>query len=263
MNTTDEKKILVTGASRGIGEAIARHFSKLGFFVILVARTEIDLARVKREIILSGGKADYIVSDLSSEEESLNLSQKLSKSYGFVEYIVLNAGISTNCDFLSQTTVNFQKELWVNYLAPLLFLKNILEGMVEQKRGKIVTIASIAGLLPFPGNSTYAASKAALISLSITMNIELKKHNIYIGSVLPGLTKTSMTKDYESFVLPFSEPEEIARCVEEAFQQEKTIVIPGVFNNLITTLYKHFPEPLNILLSTLTSIFIPTPINKN
>jgi short-subunit dehydrogenase len=94
------------------------------------------------------------------------------------------------------------------------------------------------------------------------MNIELKKHNIYIGSVLPGLTKTSMTKDYESFVLPFSEPDEIARCVEEAFQYEKTIVIPGIFNNVITTLYKHFPEPLNILLSSLTSIFIPAPANK-
>ena len=262
MNNLNEKRILITGASRGIGEAIARHFAKLGFFTILVARTEIDLARVKREIINSGGKADYVVSDLSSEEEANNLSQKVTLNFGFVEYIVLNAGISTNSDFLSQTNSNFQQELWVNYLAPLLFLKNILNEMVEKKQGKIVTISSIAGLLPFPGNSTYAASKAALISLSITMNIEFKKHNIYIGSVLPGLTKTSMTKDYESFVLPFSEPEEIARCVEEAFQHEKTIVIPGIFNNVITTLYKHFPEPLNILLSSLTSIFIPSPATK-
>lgn len=262
MNNLIEKSILVTGASRGIGEAIARHFARLGYFTILVARTEIDLARVKREIVNSGGKADYIVCDLSSEDEANNLSQKLTLNFGFVEYIVLNAGISTNSDFLSQTSSNFQKELWVNYLAPLLFLKNIIKDMVEKKRGKIVTISSIAGLLPFPGNSTYAASKAALISLSITMNIEFKKYNIYVGSVLPGLTKTSMTKDYESFVLPFSEPDEIAKCVEEAFQNEKTIVIPGMFNNVITTLYKHFPEPLNLLLSSLTSIFIPAPIHK-
>jgi short-subunit dehydrogenase len=251
------KKILITGASRGIGEAIALHFAERGFYTILTARTEIDLARVKKEILARGGQVDYIVSDLSTEENARTLAEKIKTEFGFIEFIVLNAGISTNSDILSQTAANFQKELYVNYIAPLLLLKELLDEMVKKKKGKIVTISSIAGILPFPGNASYAASKAALISLCMTMNLELKKYNIYIGSVLPGLTRTSMTKEYESFVLPFSNPDEIANSVEEAFTTEKPIIIPGIFNNVVSTIYRYFPEPLNLLVGALSNVLIP------
>lgn len=251
------KKILITGASRGIGEAVAHHFARKGYFTLLTARTEIDLARVKKEIISEGGQAEYVVCDLSSPEAAKELGFKIKESYGFVEYIVLNAGISTNSDFFSQTPKNFLRELNVNYIAPLLLLKEFLEEMVKRKKGKVVTISSIAGILPFPGNASYAASKAALISIGMTMNMELKKYNIYIGSVLPGLTRTSMTKEYESFVLPFSEPGEIALAVEEAFQTEKAIVIPGLFNNVVSAIYRYFPEPLNLLVGALSNVIVP------
>jgi len=251
------KKILITGASRGIGEAIALHFAERGFYTILTARTEFDLARVKKEILSRGGQADYIVSDLSTEENARTLAEKIKTEFGFIEFIVLNAGISTNSDFLSQTPANFQKELYVNYITPLLLLKELLDEMVEKKKGKVVTISSIAGILPFPGNASYAASKASLISICMTMNLELKKHNIYIGSVLPGLTRTSMTKEYESFVLPFSNPNEIANSVEEAFTTEKPIIIPGIFNNVVSTIYRYFPEPLNLLVGALSNVLIP------
>ena len=121
------KKILITGASRGIGEAIAYHFADLGFFTILTARTEFDLARVKKEINTSGGHAEYIVCDLSTENSAKELSSKLKSEFGFIEYIVLNAGISTNTDFYNQTPLNFQKELNINYIVPLLFLKELLD----------------------------------------------------------------------------------------------------------------------------------------
>jgi short-subunit dehydrogenase len=251
------KKILITGASRGIGEAIALHFSSQGYHTILTARTEFDLARVKKDILSRGGQADYIVCDLSTEESARTLAEKIKKDFGFIEYIVLNAGISTNSDFLSQTPANFQKELNVNYIAPLLLLKELLDEMVKKKKGKIVTISSIAGILPFPGNASYAASKAALISLCMTANLELKKYNIYIGSVLPGLTRTAMTKEYESFILPFSNPDEIAISVEEAFNTEKPIIIPGIFNNVVSSIYRYFPEPLNLLVGALSNVLIP------
>jgi short-subunit dehydrogenase len=130
------KKILITGASRGIGEAIALHFAERGYHTILTARTEFDLARVKREILSKGGQADYIVSDLSTEENAKTLAEKIKTDFGFIEYIVLNAGISTNSDFLSQTAANFQKELYVNYIAPQLLLKELLDEMVKKKKGK-------------------------------------------------------------------------------------------------------------------------------
>jgi len=251
------KKILITGASRGIGEAIALHFAERGYYAILTARTEFDLARVKKEILSKGGQADYVVCDLSTEENAKYLSEKIKTEFGFIEYIVLNAGISTNSDFLSQTAANFQKELCVNYIAPLLLLKGLLDEMVKRKKGKIVTISSIAGVFPFPGNASYAASKAALISLCMTANLELKKYNIYVGSVLPGLTRTAMTKEYESFILPFSNPNEIAISVEEAFTTEKPIIIPGIFNNVISSVYRYFPEPINLLVGALSNVLIP------
>lgn len=263
MNKQPYDYILITGASRGIGEAVARYFAIKGYFTILTARTETDLARVKKEILQEGGKADYILSDLSNEESARNLSLKLKKDYPFIKFIVLNAGISTNKDFYNQNEENFLNELYINYVSPLIFLKNYLPEMVKRKEGKIVTISSIAGTLPFPGNATYAASKAALISISVTMNIELKKHNIYVGSVLPGLTRTEMTKEFDSNLLPFSEPLDIALAVEEAFRTEKAIIIPGLVNNFITSIYKLFPEPLNSVAAILSNFLFPSENKKD
>jgi hypothetical protein len=84
---------------------------------------------VKKEILSRGGQADYIVSDLSTEENARTLAEKIKTEFGFIEFIVLNAGISTNSDILSQTAANFQKELYVNYIAPLLLLKELLDEM--------------------------------------------------------------------------------------------------------------------------------------
>ena len=78
------KKILITGASRGIGEAIAIHFAERGYHTILTARTEFDLARVKKEILSKGGQADYIVSDLSTEENARALAEKIKADFGFI-----------------------------------------------------------------------------------------------------------------------------------------------------------------------------------
>lgn len=241
-------KILVTGASRGIGEAIAHHFARLGYTIILVARTENDLKRVKKDIISNGGNADYIVSDLSIPENAKNLADLVNRKFGFVEYLVLNAGVSKNSEFLKITSEDFLEELNTNYIAPLFLIKGFLGFMTEKKKGKIVTISSIAGTLPFPGNASYAASKSALISICTTMHIELKKYGIYIGSVLPGLTRTEMTKDFNNLPLPFMSPDEIAQSVEEAFQSEKILVVPGFINNFLTNIYKHFPLPINSLL---------------
>lgn len=252
-----EEIILVTGASRGIGEAIAKFYARRKFFVLLTARTETDLARVKKDILQGGGKAEYIVCDLSNPENAMNLATRIYSSYGWIDRIVLNAGMSANSEFHKISADRFLLELNTNYIAPLAFLKVCLEQMMKKKEGKIVTISSIAGTLPFPGNASYAASKAALISISNTMHIELKKHNIYIGTVLPGLTRTEMTREYESYLLPFASPEEIADTVEEAFRSERPIVIPGILNNFLTNLYKYFPDPINGVLGLFSNLLIP------
>lgn len=249
--------MLITGASRGIGEAAALLFSK-DYHIILSSRTEKDLNLVKDRIISLGGSADILVSDFSSVESAVKTAEEMERKFGIPDTLVLNAGISTNKDFENQTIDNMILEMNVNYLSPMAFLKTVLPGMIDRKSGNIITVGSVASIIPFPGNSTYAAGKSALLSMTLSLNMELKRFGIFAGCVLPGVTETDMTKAFHSVpFLPISSPKEVAECIEETLRNKNEMGIPGTVNQILTAVYKAAPGPIHFILKNSLEFILP------
>ena len=253
------KKMLITGASRGIGKAIALHFAKKGYELILVSRSEDDLKSVTLECKRLGAKTYYVLADLSNVSKVKEVIDDIQKTFPNISNLILNAGISTSLTFEDNSLENIQNELNINYLAPVTIIKEYIPALKTIGGGNIICISSFSALVPFPGNSSYAASKSALYSLCTSLKIELEPYNIHVGCVLPGSTKTDMTKQFhETPFVPFDDPSEIAQCVEDSIQKKEAVVIPGILYNAAALTYKLFPKPVDFLMTLAAKIVLPT-----
>ena len=167
------KKILITGASRGIGKATAIFFAKKGYDLVLVSRTESDLKAVALECNSLGVKVDYVLADLSEVDKVKELVIHLQNRFPTIDTLVLNAGISTSVTFEDNSMENIKRELDINYLTPATIIKEYIPVLKKANGGNIICISSFSAIVPFPGNSSYAATKAALYSLCTSLKIEL------------------------------------------------------------------------------------------
>ncbi len=251
------RTILITGSSRGIGKATALHLAKKKTNLILVSRTEEDLKQVAIECNEIGAKTEFILADLSSVSNAKEFSQFVQKRFLNITDLVLNAGVSTSLRFEKNNLDNIENELGVNYLAPMTLIKEFIPYFKENKFGNIVSVSSFSALTPFPGNSSYAATKSAIFSLCNSLKIELAEHNIYVASILPGGTKTDMTKEFENFSFLLDDPEIIAQCIEKALRREESVIIPGLLYNSLAQIYKFFPTPVNSILEYTVKNFFP------
>jgi short-subunit dehydrogenase len=250
-------KVLITGASRGIGRSIALKLATKDNYLLLIARSKENLESLQKEIRSLGSDAEIFPYDLSTAESGVILSEKIREIHGEPEIIILNSAVSTDSEFISNSPIKIEYEMGVNYLAPVSFLHGMIPGMKKRKSGSIIFIGSIAGLLPFPGNSTYSATKATLFAFSNNLKLELQSSGVHVGIVLPGLTKTDMTKDFHSLILPFAEPEEVADSVIRCIKNKEDVVIPGILNNAVSTIYRFLPEPMNFFIGILADLVLP------
>ncbi|MBK8398049.1 MAG: SDR family oxidoreductase [Leptospiraceae bacterium] len=252
------KKMLITGASRGIGKAIALHFAKKNYELVLVARTEEDLKSVALECKSFGAKTYYVLADFSDLKNTKEVIEEIQKTFPSITNLVLNAGISTSVTFEDNSFENIKRELDINYIAPLQIIKEYIPSLKNSGGGNIICISSFSALIPFPGNSSYAASKAAIYSLCKSLKIELDPYNIHVGCVLPGSTKTEMTKEFHNTpFVPFDDPSEIAKCVEDCIIKKEAVVIPGILYNAAALTYKIFPNPVDYLMTLAAKVVLP------
>ena len=251
-----ERRILLTGASKGIGKATALHLARKKASLILVARNESELKLLTEECKALGSDAEFFVADLSTLKSGTEFAKQMINQFSDLTDIVLNAGISTSKRFENNSLEDMEFELGVNYLAPVAIIKEFIPYFKERKSGSIVCVSSFAALTPFPGNSSYAATKSAIFSLCNSLKIELNEYNIHVGCVLPGGTKTDMTKDFESISYLLEEPELIAECIEDLLNRKESVIVPGLLYNSAAFLYKVFPQPINRFLEfTVKNIF--------
>ncbi len=182
-----ERSALVTGASRGIGRAIALAFAKEGASVAVTARSTDALDDLVREIEESGGSALAIAADLATEGEIEPLAEAASARFGGIDILVNNAAIiHPKIDL-----VDFDAGLWrrvidVNLVAVALLTKAVLPGMMARRRGKIINLASIGGRRGAKGRSAYRVTKAALISLTESVAAEVEPYGIDVNCICPG-----------------------------------------------------------------------------
>ena len=186
---------LVTGAGRGIGRAIGLRLASQGIRVAAAARSELELQSLASEI--AGGPGDCLpcVSDLCERRQIGELVGRVESHWGPVQILVNNAGIGSSAD--PKPLVDFDDHFWdvtmeLNVTAPYLLTKRVLPGMVAQRWGRIVNIASINARVAAPHGAAYAASKHALAGLTKATALEHAGDGITANAVCPGVTSTRM-----------------------------------------------------------------------
>ncbi len=188
------KVALITGASRGIGEAIAKAYAAAGAKVILSSRTQETLDEVAAEIKAAGGEAIAIAAHTGSDEAINALVEQATAVYGGIDIAVNNA--ATNPHFgpaITASESQWDKILDVNVKGYFRVIKAVVPSMKARGGGKIINMASIAGLEPQPAMGVYCVSKAAVIMLTQVLAAELAADNIQVNAIAPGFIKTKFS----------------------------------------------------------------------
>ncbi len=194
MGRLEGKSVIITGAGSGIGRAASLLFAKEGAKLIIVDRSE-AVHETAKLVGNAGGTVDAVMADAGSEADVKAFVDKAVASYGRLDAIWANAGVSGGLVPLGEQTVEqWQEVLRVNLIGPFLAVKYAMPLMVKQKSGAIVLTASVAGLKSGASGHPYAASKAGVISLVQTTAYSLSGTGVRINAVCPGLIETGMTK---------------------------------------------------------------------
>ncbi|MBL8116723.1 MAG: glucose 1-dehydrogenase [Anaerolineae bacterium] len=189
------KVALITGASRGIGEAIAQTFAKAGAQVIVASRHLDNLEVVVQTIRGNGGEAFAIAAHMGDAGAVKLLVQQSIDLFGGIDVVVNNAGINPYWGSLLEAEESlWDKTLDVNLKGYFRLIREATPSMIERGGGKVINIASIAGLSPMPGVGLYGISKAAVIMLTKILAVELAPNNIQVNAIAPGFVKTRFSQ---------------------------------------------------------------------
>lgn len=193
----DGKSAIITGAGSGIGRATTLLFAREGAKLVISDINETNLDAVKNEIAKTGSTVIAHKTDVSSEEEIKALINLALEKFTNIDILVNNAGFSGGLDTLEeQKSEEWHQIFDINVMGPVYATKHIIAHMKERRRGSIINIASVAGLLSGAGGNAYSASKAALINFTRTSACEVGVHNIRINAICPGLIETGMTQPF-------------------------------------------------------------------
>lgn len=194
MGRLQGKSVIITGAGSGIGRAASLLFTKEGARLIAVDRTE-GVKDTVDQVRKAGGTAEAVIADAGSEKDVIGFIDKAIGTYGRLDAIWANAGVSGGLVPLSEQTVeHWQEILRINLIGPFLSIKYSTPHMISRGSGAILCTASVAGLKSGASGHPYAASKAGVISLVQTTAYSLSGTGVRINAVCPGLIETGMTK---------------------------------------------------------------------
>ena len=194
MNRFEGRIALVTGASRGIGEAIARRLASEGATVVAAARTADALERIVGEIRSAGGRATALSLDLADPASIEEGVKSACAEHGQIGVLVNNAGITDDNLILRMSKDAWDRVLATNLTGVFLLTQAVVKGMLRKRYGRIVNVTSIVGLIGNAGQANYAASKAGLVGLTKSVARELASRNITCNAVAPGFIATAMTE---------------------------------------------------------------------
>ena len=240
---TDKRVAIVTGASRGIGRAIATRLAADGRHVVCVSRSQGPLDELASEIEAAGGSANAMTCDISDFTAVAEMVEGAFKEHGRLDILVNNAGITKDNLILRMSDGEWDAVINTNLKSVFVACRAAARPMMKGKFGRICNIASTSGLVGNPGQANYAAAKSGLTGFTKTIARELGKKNITANCVAPGFIATDMTKDLPAAVTEhikgvistreLGQPEDIAAAVayvtsdEARFITGQTIAVDG------------------------------------
>ena len=189
------KTALITGATRGIGKAIAKQLSSCGAKIILIARNSDQLVAVKETIISKGGIAESMAGDVSNLNSISEIITNTIDKWSRIDILVNNAGIARDNIIMRMKEDDWDSVMNINLKGCFNGIKSVARPMIKNKAGRIINITSVIGQIGNAGQSNYAASKAGIMGLTKSMAKELGSRNITVNAVAPGYITTDMTNE--------------------------------------------------------------------
>jgi 3-oxoacyl-[acyl-carrier protein] reductase len=240
MNRFDGRVALVTGASRGIGEAIARRLAAEGATILAGARDVAALERVVADITGAGGRARAHALDVADAASIEAVLKSALEEHGQIDVLVNNAGIAEDNLILRMSREAWDRVIATNLTGAFLLTQAVVKGMVRRKYGRIVNVTSVVGLMGNAGQANYAAAKAGLVGLTRSVARELGSRNITCNAVAPGFIATAMTdrmtaaaRETLSTQIPLQRlgaPEDVAAAVAFLASEDAGYVTGAVLN---------------------------------
>lgn len=228
------KIAVITGASRGIGKAIAIGLAKESYKTILISRNEEKLNEVKKEIdkIVGGDKqfeAEVYPVDIKDFEKVQNIIKEIILEYNNIDILVNNAGIWKDGS-VERPVEEYKEVLDVNLVAPYVILQAVIPQMKKQKSGYIFNVSSRGGTYGFPKSATYVSSKFGLSGMSESLYRELAEHNVKVTALCPSYVNTDMAEDVGPTVSPeeMIQPEDLMKTVNWLLSLSSPVYIKDV-----------------------------------
>ncbi len=245
---------LITGASAGIGAALARVYAEKGWDLILVARRATPLEDLARELTVEyGATAVVLTADLADPDAPHRLARTLEQRGLTVDALINNAGFSRTTGFLATDPDDHAAMIDVMLTAPIALSRLLIPGMVERGFGRVLNVASLAGLMPATGGDTlYGPIKSFLIKASAGLWLELAGTGVHVTALCPGYTLTEFhdvngSREEVSSAYPawmWQTADHVARVGYAAVEANRPRVVPGWRNNLLAAIPKILPDNL-------------------
>lgn len=235
--TIENKVIIITGASSGIGEATAKLLAQKGAKVVLGARRENKLQQLVESIINNNGDATYLVTDVTKQEDNYKLVEHALSTYGRIDAIFLNAGLMPNSPLSKLKSDEWNQMIDVNIKGVLNGIEAVLPIFTKQKSGHVITTSSVAGLKAYPGGAVYGATKWAVRDLMEVLRMESAQEgtNIRTATIYPAAIETELINNISD--------ETTAKGTEQMYNQYQ--ISPTSIANIVAFAIDQ-PEYVNI-----------------
>jgi len=248
MAALKNKTVVITGASAGIGEAMAREFARRGYHLGLTARRLDVLECLRTELIAGSGqpglRVEIAALDVDQDETVAAVLHELFVRLGGVDIVVANAGINRFTGVGKGQLADARRVIQTNVIGAIATVEAAAEHLVSRGAGQIVGISSLASLQAMPKQAAYCASKAAFSMYLDAARLELKRKNVAVTSILPGFVVTDIMPKIEKF--PFAVPAaQAAREIVTLIEQRKPVgVVPAWPWKWLRPFFGHFPDSL-------------------
>ena len=238
---------IITGASSGIGLALARVYARHGYELVLVARRESRLQELAGSLQTEHGTNCVVMAmDLASGGACRRLYDQVMANNIVVDVLVNNAGILRGGAFRRSRQEDLDAMIELNIAVPTRLCRLFVDGMVERGHGRILNVASLGAFQPVPSLAVYSAAKSYLLSFTEALHVELSGKGVTATALCPGFTDTDMVRDPDGRTpVPTSlimQPDRVARIAYAACSRGDAVVVPGVVNTIASTATQLMPR---------------------